>query len=421
MPIGKTMAKGIFFCLFVGLFGVVWSVETPPQFRLDTAQPPEHRWDGAVKAVLDVHAWDTGFGPSFAAHNASLFSHLPAEAFDVMVLALETYFPVNAAELQGIARQFGELGYPVSYPYLAAWVYYHELAHTDAASPGYRAHASKECTGIVTRSPDGSVTHAGNMDQGPEAVRNVTLQVEFTHNDELVFSGVDWYWFTTGVTRAVRKGVASFQENWRTLGVQPLNDTLAHIAQGAVPQVFVFRAILTNNFSSIRCDEPAVNATPFTAAIACARQVPLAAPFYIVASGFGGDHDEGVIITRSTGAVDSEVWLGSNTTHPDFIVQTNYDQCVASNTPDVCHPLPDDQDDPRRTAAEVTLGKLGSQFSTDLGLFATLSSYPVHNPHTAYTAIMHADTGTLNAFVRAPMCPEANATSPMDQRYCNPW
>ena len=57
---------------------------------------------------------------------------------------------------------------------------------------------------------------------------------------------MDWYWFTTGVTRAVRKGVASFQENWRTLAVQDVAATLDEITQGAVPQVFVFREILTH-------------------------------------------------------------------------------------------------------------------------------------------------------------------------------
>ena len=42
---------------------------------------------------------------------------------------------------------------------------------------------------------------------------------------------------------------------------------------------------------------------------------------------------------------------------------------------------------------------------TELGLFAVVSAYPVHNPHTAYTAVMSAKEGTLQAFVREASCP----------------
>ena len=53
------------------------------------------------------------------------------------------------------------------------------------------------------------------------------------------------------------------------------------------------------------------------------------------------------------------------------------------------------------------------------GLFATASAYPVHNPHTAYTAVMDPTTGSLQAFVRDAMCPvDGSALAGADARYC---
>ena len=42
---------------------------------------------------------------------------------------------------------------------------------------------------------------------------------------------------------------------------------------------------------------------------------------------------------------------------------------------------------------------------SEVALFAVVSAYPVHNPHTAYTAVMSAALGTLEAFVREASCP----------------
>ena len=187
------------------------------------------------------------------------------------------------------------------------------------------------------------------MDQSPEAVRNVTLRVSFVNGTSgTVFEGVDWYWFTTGVTRGVRQGAVSFQENWRTLKVQPVADTLEMIEGGAVPHVFVFRLVFLHLAEaeagagagagdgagagagdgaahvSVRVPAP----SPFDAAVSMVRRFPLAAPYYVVAAGVSA----GVIIARSPAAVDSELWLPSPPPSPAasapwFVVQTNYDQC----------------------------------------------------------------------------------------------
>ena len=54
-----------------------------------------------------------------------------------------------------------------------------------------------------------------------------------------------------------------------------------------------------------------------------------------------------------------------------------------------------------RVAAELGLPLA----TTPTGLYALSSVFPVHNPHTAYTALMSASDGTMYAVVREALCP----------------
>ena len=60
----------------------------------------------------------------------------------------------------------------------------------------------------------------------------------------------------------------------------------------------------------------------------------------------------------------------------------------------------------------------GALAKSEMGLFGVLSSFPVHNPHTAYTAMMSPAAGTMAAFVRTSMCPETPGDAVIDSRYC---
>merc|ERR1712185_587197 len=82
--------------------------------------------------------------------------------------------------------------------------------------------------------------------------------------------------------------------------------------------------------------------------------------------------------------------------------------------------LPDNPADPRRTAAEILLHRLGRREGTSqLGLFAALSAYPVHNPNTAYTALMSAASGEFHAYAREASCPmDPGSSVVMETRYC---
>ena len=108
-----------------------------------------------------------------------------------------TLHAISADELRGICDEFAELHHFVTFEYLAAWVYYHELAHTDL--PPVSSRRPRSCTGLVVSgeatsgaSASGTITHVANMDQSPEAVRNVTLRVHIVRGSVVVAEGVDW-------------------------------------------------------------------------------------------------------------------------------------------------------------------------------------------------------------------------------------
>eukprot|EP00039_Didymoeca_costata_P026886 m.16917 g.16917 ORF g.16917 m.16917 type:complete len:412 (+) comp5838_c0_seq2:103-1338(+) len=380
---------------------VVTGMRAPPEFTVDLSLSPQQRWNGAVTKVLDVYSFEESFQVIFSKHNATLFSNLSSANYEQISSALAQHFPETAEELVGISKEFTSHGYTVTTNYLAAWVYYHELAHSDAANTDDLQYKSlmRSCTGIVVQSSAGEIFHGANMDQSPQEVRYATLAVTYTFNNSTIFRGVDWYWFTTGVTRATRQGSISLQENWRFDIPRPLSDTLAYMQAGTVPHVLMFRKVLTMT----------TNVT-FANTVQLLENMPFAAPCYIVAA--GTQPGEGVVLTRARMVTtDNALWLGNrNSSSPWYLVQTNYDQCaIAKPGSDnkICIPQPDNANDARRTAADNVLANFQQDKSSSLlSIFAVLSTYPVHNVDTAYTAMMQAKSGSLSAFVRDPMCPE---------------
>jgi N-acylethanolamine-hydrolysing acid amidase len=171
------------------------AVSSPPSFELDLDLPPALRWAGALEKVLSLHPWEYSFGPVFAAHNATLYNNVSAEQWAALGTAVEMHYPTTATELKSLAADFRDYeGQHVSYEYLCGWVYYHELAHTDlVASLAAIQPSTRECTGLVVQAGDGRVIHAANMDQSPEGVRNITLQVKFMRGGTVVAHGVDWH------------------------------------------------------------------------------------------------------------------------------------------------------------------------------------------------------------------------------------
>ena len=230
--------------------------------------------------------------------------------------------------------------------------------------------------------------HVRNMDQSPPAARNLTLELSFVKDGAELAKAVSWYWLTSGVETLLVPGSWAAQENWRFQGVAR-SDLLSAVASGtAVPQMLVFR----------RLAEARASYTNVLAALTTPNATTLAAGWYVVVS--GAEAGQGAVVTQGPhGAVDGVDELGKRTAYSAnrwFLAQTNYDPWAK-----------DEPTDARRTAAVELLSSGGQNRSaTPAGLLAIAASYPVKNADTAYTALLDASMGTVDAWVHSvPMVP----------------
>ncbi|EDQ91670.1 uncharacterized protein MONBRDRAFT_5578 [Monosiga brevicollis MX1] len=350
---------GVLTCGGTGLAGrggVMAAPMTPPTVQIEWEAPVASRWAPAVDAVLARYSAEESFLPVFAAHNASLFNNLTTEDFATLGQSLANHWPHLSEEVDAIAQILTDRGIPTSFNYLAAWVWFHELAHTDAAAPDLRR--ARACTGVLVPCGATGIAHARNMDQSPYEARRLTLHINMTRNGQVLFEGVDWYWITGGLMTAAGSGL-TLEENWRFTDVFSKTTVLAAATTGAMPQVFVFRHVLTQ----------AAESGNASAVLETLETLPLVVGMYIIAS---APEREGVIISRS--ALEGNITRLSG----DYLVQTNYD-----------HWLPDPADDPRRTMAEQRLNSTASSLNDcHLSAYDAVVADGVKNTDTAYSVLM---------------------------------
>ena len=118
------------YLLFLLLFCIpaALSLDRPPLFSVDLTLPPSERWAGAVALVLSRHPFESGFEPTFRAHNESLFDKLNSTHWQLLGDSVRQNYPSHAEELQSLSDQFTAAGHPVSYEYLCGWVYVEQHA-----------------------------------------------------------------------------------------------------------------------------------------------------------------------------------------------------------------------------------------------------------------------------------------------------
>ena len=358
-------------------------LQVPPQISVDLSAAPRDRYRGAVRAVLERHSWEHSFGVAFSSHNLTLFDNLDTQMYELLTNATEQHHPEVFAELQGISDEFSTAGHIVSVHYLVAWLWFHELAHTELSTAS--TEEQRECTAAVVQDQHGNILHGRNMDQSPTAVRNATVQFEFFKDSStsLGVHAVDWYWFAGGFMTAVKKGVGSVQENWRFVNASSA-EVFEAALNGVTPQLLAFKYALLGT-----AQKPA--AMSFVDLTRQLCHMELAAADYVV---MGGCHEyEATICARGAGS--KLAWSlsmvnvnSSRSASWPYLLQTNYDECIH-----------DPATDPRCSSATAIMESLGQTIGADsIGLMATMTSTPIRNADTAYTAIMSAEEGTLVSF-----------------------
>ncbi|GAB1600649.1 acid ceramidase-like [Argonauta hians] len=246
------------------------------------------------------------------------------------------------------------------------------------------------CTSIVAEDKNGELFHARNLDFGlfmgwdvknntwaiTEALRPMIMNLDFQKNNKTVFKSVNFAGYI-GVLTGVRPGAFTLTLNERF----QLKGGFIGIIKWLLNQ-------RTAKWSGFLTRETLTSATSYKMAKDMLSKTELLAPVYYILG--GTKSKEGCVITRSQKT--AEVWEMSKA-NGWYILETNYDHWEA--------PLFIDD---RRTPATFCMNQTTQSNVSIASIYNVLSTKPVLNKLTTYTALMQAKTGHLETHIQN--CPD---------------
>lgn len=335
-----------------------------PVYYIDLLKPPEHRWDEVIKdkktAMLDLltgirNNTDQLFG-------TSVF-HLINKYMPLLTSTLPDPY---RRELEGVSRaanmSLGEITlFNVFYEFFSL------------------------CTSILAVDENGTVHHARNLDFGlflgwnpatvnwltTEHLKPLTIKIIFVKGKNRLFEAINFAGYI-GILTGVKKGAFSISVDERFR----LDGGYVGVAEWILGR-------RSQQWMGLLTREVMEKASTYKDAQKKLAKSSLIAPVYFI---LGGSHPkEGCIITRGRSNFDiisleqSDSW---------FLVQTNYDHW--ENPPFF---------DNRRAPAQKCLHNYG-QKNVNSSLYSVLSTRPVLNKLTIYTALMNIREGIVGAWLR---------------------
>ncbi|XP_046355267.1 acid ceramidase-like [Haliotis rufescens] len=243
------------------------------------------------------------------------------------------------------------------------------------------------CTSIVAEDPTGKLFHARNLDFGlflgwdiknntwdiSEFLRPLIVNIEYTRGGKTLFKGVHFAGYV-GILTAVKPTLFTLSMDER------FNADGGFI--GIMEWVLGDHSGSWMGFLTRRVME---NATSYEEARDWLTQTEMLAPAYFILG--GNQSGEACVITRAREKT-LDVWPMASA-GGWYILETNYDHW---EKPMVL--------DDRRTPANKCMHKLTKQNVSVSGLFDVLSSIPVLNKLTTYTALMQVDSGHLETWIQ---------------------
>ncbi|CAF0760601.1 unnamed protein product [Brachionus calyciflorus] len=248
------------------------------------------------------------------------------------------------------------------------------------------------CTSIVGEDSKGNMYHARNLDFGlflgwdvqndtwmvSQLLRPLIINVNYTKGGQLQYKTVTFVGFV-GVITGIKPNSFSISINERfgaNGGYIGLFEWFLNINRNQAWTTFLARDVFENDNMD------------FDGVIKTLTNTPIIAPVYYIVA--GPEKLQGAVVTRDR-AKTVDVWtLGTNDTW--FLAETNYDHWKK--------PLIVDD---RITPCNRCMNKLGHEKMSFEGLFNVLSSKPVLNKLTVYTALMELKTGKLETYIQ--YCP----------------
>jgi acid ceramidase len=246
------------------------------------------------------------------------------------------------------------------------------------------------CTSIVGSDANGNMYHARNLDFGlflgwdlpndtwklSELLRPLIMNVNYTRGGVLQYRTVTFVGFV-GLITGIRPNVMSISINERfglDGGYIGLVEWILNTDRNQSWTTFAARDALENGLS-------------FTETVQMLSTVPVMAPCYYIIG--GPEPYQGSVVTRNR-ENSADVWnLDASKPETWYLAETNYD-----------HWKPPLFIDDRITPANNCMKKLGQKSLSFDGLFNVLSSKPVLNKLTVYTALMELKTGRVETYIQ---------------------
>jgi len=245
------------------------------------------------------------------------------------------------------------------------------------------------CTSIVAEDGNGKLYHVRNLDFGifmgwdvkthkwqtSELLRPLTVNLDFQRGGKTVFQSVNFAGYI-GVLTGIRPHRFTFSINERfdvhDAGLKGIINWLEGDHSGH------WLGFLTRQVME--------NATSFEEAFKALSNTKMLAPAYFILG--GNSSSQGAIVTRSSGKAVNVVRLRQPATRW-FLLQTNYDNW----TPTPFY-------DKRREAGDHCMAQMSVLGTSFQGLFNVLSSQPVLNKLTVYSALMSVNDGHLETWLQ---------------------
>jgi len=247
------------------------------------------------------------------------------------------------------------------------------------------------CTSIIAESSDGTLYHGRNLDFGlfmgwdrqnhtwivSEALRPMTVTFEYTRANRTLFHAAGFAGMV-GVLTGVRPGAFSLTIDERFTR----KPGLWYMIEWALGKAQV-------QWNTVITRQVLENGTDYTSVQKQLAKTALIAPVYFILG--GNSSGEGCVITR--GQYKADIWNLGTASYSQkslwYLLQTNYDHWERP-------PFFDN----RRGPGIGCMDKMSRSGLSAPALFDVLSSKPVLNRLTVYTALMEVRRGTLEAWLQ---------------------
>ncbi|XP_053314987.1 acid ceramidase [Spea bombifrons] len=253
------------------------------------------------------------------------------------------------------------------------------------------------CTSVVAEDSSGKLYHARNLDFGlflgwdvknsswmiTELLRPLVVNVNFVRNNKTVFMSTSFAGYV-GMLTGMKPGIFTLTMNERF-----------SLDGGYIGVIEWILGDRDGSWMSFLTRSVLENATSYDEAKALLSKTQILAPAYFILG--GNKSGDACVITRSRKSC-LDIWELDTKDDRWYVLETNYDHWKP--------PLPIDN---RRDPAKKCMNRTGQKNISFTTMYDVLSTKPVLNKLTTYTALMSVSDGKLEAYLRD--CPDP----------CVPW